>query len=135
MSHRRDIHVADWMLIKRERILEEKGESDARETDKVHCKSTAIRLVAWCNKRYKRVSGVMRGLLTTLVAQNEAIDANNLTSKTLAVSCGRHHSVGRRRAVQTTKQMLRKNQDTWRALLAYRLTPLSHGLSLQISGL
>ncbi|KAF5903720.1 Transcription factor SOX-30, partial [Clarias magur] len=64
-SHRRDIHVVDWMLIKRERILEEKGESDARETDKVHCKSTAIRLVAWCNKRYKRVSGVMRDNLKT----------------------------------------------------------------------
>ncbi|KAF5886676.1 uncharacterized protein DAT39_022462 [Clarias magur] len=74
-------------------------------------------------------------LLTTLVAQNEAIDANNLTSKTLALSYGRYHSVGRRRAVQTTKQMLRKNQDTWRALLAYRLTPLSNGISLQKSGL
>lgn len=33
------------------------------------------------------------------------------------------------RAVRTVKQMLRKNGDPQRALLAYRSTPLSHGIS------
>ncbi|XP_077063568.1 putative G-protein coupled receptor 34 [Siphateles boraxobius] len=35
------------------------------------------------------------------------------------------------RAVRTVKQMLRKNQDPQRALLAYRTTPLAHGFTLE----